>query len=74
MKQFENGLFYNNLFGMAIEGLIEFLINGYLNLMTAEVSSNGEIMGITISIFCISLSSAILPITILWMICFKSVK
>jgi hypothetical protein len=60
------------LYGLAIEGMIEFLINGYLNLMTAEETSNGEIMGALISIFCISLSLIVLPLTIMWMICFKS--
>lgn len=41
----KKGLFYNNLFEMAIEGLIELLINSYLNLKTIQISSNGEIMG-----------------------------
>ena len=72
MKNLEKGLFYNNLYGLAIEGMIEFLINGYLNLMTAQKTSNGEIMGASLSGFCIFLSSTLLPLTIIWMICYKS--
>ena len=68
----ENGLFYNNLYGLAIEGMIEFLINGYLNLITAETTTNGELMGVSLSGVCIFLSSTLLPITIIWMISFKS--
>ena len=52
----------------------EFLINGYLNLITASKSTDGEIMGASLSGFCIFLSSTILPLTIMWMICFKSKK
>lgn len=59
---------------MAIEGMTEFLINGYLNIMTAKISSNGEIMGVTLSGFCIFLSSTVLPTAIIWMICLKSIK
>ena len=70
----ENGLFYNNLYGLAIEGMIEFLINGYLNLMTVEKTTNGEIMGALLSAFSISLSSTVLPLTILWMIYSKNEK
>jgi len=68
----ENGLFYNNLFGIAIEGMIEFLINGYLNLMTASKTSNGEIMGALLSTSTIFLSSTLLPLTIMRMIYFKN--
>ena len=35
MKKLKSGLFFNNLYGMAMEGMIEFMINGYLNLKTA---------------------------------------
>ena len=63
----KKGLFYNNLYGMAIEGLIEFLIISYLNIKTLEASSNGEIMGAVFSCFCIFLSSMILPCTLIFM-------
>ena len=60
------GLFFNNILGMAIEGMIEFLINGYLNAMTSETSSFGEVIGISLSTFCIFISAIFLPSTILY--------
>jgi hypothetical protein len=35
LKKLRSGLFYKNLLSMALEGMIEFFINGYLNLITA---------------------------------------
>ena len=40
--------------------------------MTAQSTSGGEIIGASLSGFCIFLSSTVLPLTIMWMICFKS--
>ena len=48
---------------MAIEGMIEFLINGYLNAMTPEVDLFGEVIGISISWFCIIICSAAFPLS-----------
>ena len=45
-KMLKKDQFFNNLFGMGIEGMIEFIIYGYLNVKTAEIGLNGEIMGI----------------------------
>ena len=56
---------------MAIEGMIEFLINGYLNAMTAEFSTSGEVIGILLSGFCIFTNSIFLPISIIF-IAFKT--
>ncbi len=53
----KKGQFYNSLYGMALEGMIEFIINGYLNLKTDKTSSNGETMGFIQSIFCTFTSS-----------------
>jgi hypothetical protein len=71
-KLLKKGQFYNSLYGMALQGMIEFIINGYLNLKTAEKSSNGETMGFIQSIFCIFTSSSLLPIPIMWLVCSKS--
>ena len=57
---------------MALEGMIEYIINGYLNLKTAETSSNGETIGFIQSIFCIFTSSSLQSITIMWLVCSKS--
>ena len=58
----KRGLFFNNLFAIAIEGMIEFLINGYLNAMTPEINLFGEAIGVSISWFCIIICSAALPL------------
>lgn len=47
---------------ISIEGLIEFIIFGYLNIKTAEFSMNGEILGISFAIFSTLMSGFILPI------------
>ena len=54
------------MLGMAIEGMIEFVINGYLNAMTAELNLLGEIIGIFLSGFCLFTNSIFLPISILF--------
>ena len=68
------GLFFNSLFIMAIEGMNEFLINGYLNIMTAEISLLGEIIGISLSGFCVTVCSTILPLTIILIVICKNEK
>ena len=59
---------------MAIEGMIEYLIYGYLNALTARIDMLGEIMGIILSGFCIFLSSTMLPITLIYMFICKTKK
>jgi hypothetical protein len=56
---------------MAIEGMIEFCIRGYLNSLTAKFDMDGEIMGITLSGFCLFLSSTLLPLTLIYMLICK---
>ena len=56
---------------MAIEGMIEFCIRGYLNAKTAEIELDGEIMGITLSGFCLFLSFTLLPIILIYMLICK---
>lgn len=38
---------------MAMEGYLEFTINGFLNLYTANIKLNGEILGIMLAFFCL---------------------
>jgi hypothetical protein len=53
LKYFIKGLFFNVFLAMAMEGYLEFTINGFLNVYTANTSLNGEILGITIASICI---------------------
>lgn len=73
-NKIKKGLFFNNILGMAIEGMIEFLINGYLNAMTPEISSFGEVMGISLSGFCIFTNLLFLPVSILFFALKKNEK
>ena len=50
---------------MSIEGFIDFIIFGYLNMKTAKFSMNGEILGFIFGSFSISMSGFILPTTII---------
>ena len=70
----KRGLFYNILLDIGIEGMIEFIICGYLNVKTAETISNGEILGILLTIFCLFTDIVFLPIMNLRLVCCKNVK
>lgn len=39
---------------MTLEGLIEFIVNGILNVWTKDFTMNGEILGFLIAVFCLS--------------------
>ena len=71
-EKLRNKVFFNNILAMAIEGMIEFLINGYLNAMTAEISSLGEVIGISLSAYCIFASAVLLPGFIISICAFKT--
>ena len=59
---------------MSIEGLIEFIIYGYLNTKTAEFTMNGEVLGFGFGVFSLSMSGAILPLVSIIIILTKSKK
>lgn len=48
-----------------MEGLLEFIIYAILNIYTQNFSSNGEILGFTIAIFC-TICGILVPIAIIW--------
>ena len=54
-------LFFNSILSMSMEGYIEFLVYGILNICTRDTSTNGEILGIIFAFFCIFLASLFLP-------------
>ena len=57
---------------MAMEGYLEFTINGFLNILTADTSLNGEILGIIIAYFCVYIAIVFLTIALLWVIFTKN--
>jgi hypothetical protein len=62
------GLFFNALISMTIEGFLDFFIYSVLNFKTLDTSTNGEILGLFISIISSFLTSAFLPTVFLWAI------
>ena len=46
---------------MTLEGYIEFLVYGILNICTRDASTNGEILGMIFAFMCIFLASLFLP-------------
>jgi len=55
-----------------MEGYIDILINGFLNIYTKDTSSNGEILGYMVSILCIFLTVNFLPFSLSWAIFSKN--
>ena len=51
---------------MSIEGFFDFMIFGYLNMKTAQFTTNGEILGFGFGIFSLLTSGLILPITLIF--------
>jgi len=58
-------LSFDPILSMSIEGFVDFMIFGYLNIMTAEFNTNGEILGFSFGIFTLLVSGVILPIYII---------
>ena len=50
---------------MAIEGFFDFIIFGYLNMLTAKFTTSGEILGFMFGIFSLLTSGLVLPILLI---------
>jgi hypothetical protein len=72
LKQSLNGLFFNSILSLTMEGYIDILINGFLNIYTKDTSTNGEIIGFLVAILCLFLTVNFLPITLSWAIFSKN--
>ena len=59
---------------MAMEGYLEFTVNWFLNVYTADTSMNGEILGINIAFICLFQTIIFLPLALLWAIFTKDEK
>ena len=64
-KNILKGIFFNQIISLTIEGLLEFIIYGFLNIYTKDFSMNGEIMGFCIGIFCL-ICVILVIITLIW--------
>ena len=61
-------LFFNNIITITLEGFFDFVICGIINIYTQDVSTNGEVLGIILSYFCIYMSVIYIPLTLLWIL------
>ena len=55
-----------------MEGYIDILINGFLNVYTKDTSTNGEILGYMVAISSMFLTVNFLPIALSWAIFSKN--
>jgi hypothetical protein len=55
-----------------MEGYIDILIHGFLNIYTKDTSTNGEVLGFMIAILSIFLTVNFLPISLSWAIFSKN--
>jgi hypothetical protein len=61
-------IFFNQILGLSLEAYIEFYINSLLNIQTADFSTNGEWLGISLSYFTAIIIHGVLPILSLFII------
>ena len=64
-------IFFNTILSMSIEGLVEFIIFGYLNTITREYTLNGEILGFLFAAFSLVMAGLILPSVLIFIIVIK---
>ncbi len=68
LKKVLKGLFFNSILSITMEGFIDLLINGFLNIYTIDTSTNGGILGFMVAMLCIFLTVNFLPIALAWAI------
>jgi hypothetical protein len=71
-KMVSKEIFFNTILAMSIEGFVEFIIFGYLNTKTRELTMNGEILGFAFGTFSMYMSGMILPLVLLILILTKN--
>ena len=49
------GLFFNTILTITTECFVEFVIYGFLNIYTLDISTNGEVLGLIFASICIFL-------------------
>ena len=65
------GLFFNTILTITTECLVEFIIYGFLNIYTLDISTNGEVLGLIFSFICVFLVVFLIS-ALIWSIAFKN--
>ena len=68
--KFVKGLFFENILTLTLEGYVDILIHVFLNIYTFDTSTNGEKLGLMITIIGAFLTMNFLPISLIWAIFF----
>ncbi len=66
--KFIKGLFFNKILTVTFEGYVDFLIEGFLNMYSFDTSTNGEVLGLIISMIVLFLTMNFLPSSLTWAI------
>jgi hypothetical protein len=53
LQKMLKGIFFNSILSMSMEGYIEFIVYGVLNICSIDTSTNGEILGMLFALMCI---------------------
>ena len=72
LKKIFNGLLFEAIISLTLEGFLEFIIYSFLNIYTKDFSINGEVLGFIVSIVCLYLATIFVPIALIWAICTKN--
>lgn len=65
------GIFWNNLLGLTIEVLMDFIVASYLNSLTlfqTKISLDGEVLGLIVFTVVCLLTYIALPVFLMWLL------
>ena len=60
-RALSKNIFFNQIISLSLEAYLEFYINGLINIKTADYSTNGELLGISISYFILFMIYVVIP-------------
>ncbi len=66
-----DGLFFNTILTITTECFLEFIIYGFLNIYTLDISTNGEVLGLIFAFICVFLVAFLISVLI-WSTAFKN--
>ncbi len=73
LQEIIKGLFFNSILSIMMEGLIEFVVYGFLNIYTNDTSTKGEILDMIFAYLSIFVALFLL-LALIWVIFSKDEK
>lgn len=68
----KEGLFFSNIFGLYIEGFLEFLVSSILVVQALLLTPPGEAISFGVAVFSLAIQVAVMPLALIWLISTKS--